>query len=298
MQKLLRLLMMLSGNRRYAMEELMDRCNQSDRTIYRHLAQIERAGFIVDRTEARYNLVLDNSSAKTLNKLLHFSEEEACVLYKTIGLLEGSSPIKNRLAGKLNSLYNFKALGQIPEKASHEAVHELGEAIRQKKRVILRAYRSSNSDTITDRTVEPFEFLGDYSGVWCYDIADKVSKHFKIARIATVEVLKADAVNQSHHILPFTDAFRMSAPKAKATVKAELTLKAYNLLLEEYPLAEVYLKAVKGHYALEIPVADYNGIGRFAMGLPGDMKVIGPEGFIEFLKEKRKCGGKKPSSIT
>lgn len=241
MQKLLRLLMLMSGNRRYTMEELMDRCNQSDRTIE---------------------------------------------------LLEGSSPIKNRLAVKLNSLYNFRALGQIPEKASHEAVHELGEAIRQRKRVLLRAYRSSNSDTISDRTVEPFEFLGDYSGVWCYDVADKVAKHFKIARIAAVEVLEAEAVNQSHHILPFTDAFRMSAPKAKTTVQAQLTLKAYNLLMEEYPLAEVHLKAVNGHYMLEIPVADYNGIGRFVLGLLGDMRVLGPVDFIDFLKEKRKCGDK------
>jgi hypothetical protein len=102
MQKLLRLLMLLSGNRRYTMEELMDRCNQSDRTIE---------------------------------------------------LLEGSSPIKNRLAVKLNSLYNFRALGQIPEKASHEAVHELGEAIRQRKRVLLRAYsgKSSQIDPLIPR---------------------------------------------------------------------------------------------------------------------------------------------------
>jgi predicted DNA-binding transcriptional regulator YafY len=84
----------------------------------------------------------------------------------------------------------------------------------------------------------------------------------------------------------------MSAPKAKATVQAQLTLKAYNLLIEEYPLAEAHLKAVNGHYMLEIPVADYNGIGRFVLGLQGDMKVLGPVDFIDFLKEKRKCGDK------
>ncbi len=288
MQKMLRLLMLLSGKKRFTITELMDRTNQSDRTIYRHLAEIESAGFVIDRSEGRYNLVTDNFYSKSLNQLLHFTEEEACVLYKTIELLEGSSPLKNRLAGKLNSLYNFKALGQLEEKNIHEMVHQLGEAIRQKKQVLLRAYRSSNSDTITDRIVEPFEFLGDYSGVWCYDVADKAPKHFKVARIAGVEVLTAQSVNQLYHILPFTDAFRMSAAKPIATVKAKLTLKAYNLLLEEYPLAEEHVKAVKGHYELQISVADYNGIGRFALGLQGDMKVKGPVEFINFLKGKVK----------
>jgi proteasome accessory factor C len=288
MLKLLRLLMLLSGSRRYTLAELMDRFNQSSRTIYRHLEEIENAGFVLNRTGGTYQLQTDNHAVKSLQKLLHFSEEEAYVLYKTIALLQGASPIKDRLAGKLNALYDFRALSLLPGKNSHEAVSKLGEAIRENKQVLLRAYRSGNSDNIADRTVEPFDFLSDYSGVWCYDTESNSSKHFKIARIEEVAILPTPAIHHAQHSIPFTDAFRMSAPQAIATIEATLTLKAYNLLLEEYPLAETYIQAVNGHYHLQIPVANYNGIGRFALGLPGEVKVIGPVEFVEFLKGRVK----------
>ena len=266
----------------------MERFEQSDRTIYRHLDEIENAGFVLNRKGGTYQLQTDNDAVRSLKKLLHFSEEEAFLLYKTIALLKGASPIKDRLAGKLNALYDFRALSKIHGENTHEAVTRLGEAIREDRQVLLRAYRSGNSDRITDRTVEPFDFLSDYSGVWCYDLESNSSKHFKVARIEAVEVLTTPAIHHSHHTIPFTDAFRMNAPKAIATVEATLTLKACNLLLEEYPLAETYLKAVNGHYVMHIPVADFNGIGRFALGLPGEVKVIGPRAFVDFLRERVK----------
>ena len=288
MLKLLRLLMLLSGNRRYTLAELMERFGQSDRTIYRHLEEIENAGFVLNRNDGTYQLQTDNDAVKSLRKLLHFSEEEAYVLYKTIDLLQGTSPIKNRLAGKLNALYDFRALSLLPGKNTHEAVSRLGEAIRENRQVLLKAYRSGNSDTITDRTVEPFDFLGDYSGVWCYDPESHSNKHFKIARIASVEVLPSLRVHHLMHSIPFTDAFRMSSPAPVAIVKATLTLKAYNLLLEEHPLAETHVLFADKYYHLKLPVADYNGIGRFVLGLPGEVKVLEPVEFVNFLKEKVK----------
>lgn len=286
MLKLLRLLMLLSNNRRYTIDELEARTNQAKRTIYRHLVEIENAGFVLNRSNGTYQLQTNSESAKTLQKLLHFSEEEAYLLYKTIGLLEGDSTIKNRLAGKLNSLYDFRALSLLQGKNSHEAVNRLGKAIREKRQVLLKAYRSSNSETITDRTVEPFDFLSDYSGVWCFDPESNRTKHFKIARIEKVEVLEEKALHQAFHKIPFTDAFRMSAPEPIAEIKARLSLKAYNLLLEEYPLAETFVQSVGNHYQLCIPVANFNGIGRYVLGLPDEVKVTGSVEFIEFLKER------------
>ena len=84
MLKLLRLLMLLSGSRRYTLAELMERFNQSDRTIYRHLEEIENAGFVLRRSNGTYQLQTDNHAVKSLQKLLHFSEEEAYVLYKPL----------------------------------------------------------------------------------------------------------------------------------------------------------------------------------------------------------------------
>jgi predicted DNA-binding transcriptional regulator YafY len=288
MQELLRMLMLLAGNKRYSRQELEDRFEISDRTVYRHLAAIQQAGFVVNKVEGTYNLCLHTPHARTLQKLLQFAEEEVSILYETLSLTEGTTPLKERLLCKLDTLYDARVLSQAEEKSQLQIIKKLSEAIAGKKQVSLHAYRSSNSESITDRTVEAFEFQSDYSAIWCYDKEDRFCKQFKIARINDVELLPTTWQHEAKHKVPFVDAFHMSAEKPIAFVHAHLSLKAYNLLTEEYPLAENYIKPLNGKYLLDIPVADFNGIGRFVMGLLGDVQVIGPEEFVSFLREKVK----------
>lgn len=286
MQQLLRLLMLLAGTKRYTLHELQNRFDVSERTIYRYLDTIEEAGFVLNRMNGSYNLQADTPSARSLQKLLHFTEEEAYILYKTLSLIEGASPLKERLVNKLNTLYDFRALSQIPDKSSIQIISKIGEAIREKKQVLLLAYRSSNSDSIHDRTVEAFEFLPDYSGIWCYDKESKTCKQFKIARINDAELLQKKWQHEERHKVPFVDAFRMSAEVPVANVEAYLSLKAYNLLTEEFPLAQEFVQPEDGFYLLDIPVADFNGVGRFVLGLLDEVQVAGPEEFLVFLKER------------
>lgn len=288
MEKLLRILMLLSGNRNYSRDEIAERFSISGRTVYRYLLTIENAGFVLNRRDGRYRLILDNPNGRSLNNLLHFSEEEAYLLYKTLAELKAGSPLRERLVKKLNVLYDFKALARLEQHQELERVHILGEAMNHKKQVVLRQYRSSNSGAIADRKVEPFRFMEDYKAVWCYDVEDKSNKQFKVARMKGVELLPLSWFHESEHSVPFTDAFRMAAAAPCATVVALLSLKAYNLIIEEYPLTEKYITKEKNQYRLEIPIADYPGIGRFVLGLPGEIEVLQPEGFKDFLREKRK----------
>ena len=79
----------------------------------------------------------------------------------------------------------------------------------------------------------------------------------------------------------------MSASKPISTVEATLTLKAWNLLREEFPLASEHVTPSEdGLYLLNIPIADFNGIGRFVLGLGEEIKVKGPKTFLEFLRKK------------
>jgi proteasome accessory factor C len=288
---LLRMLVTLSNGVRYSVKELAALFATTERTVYRYLNSIENAGFVIDRRNGIYTLHLCRDETKVMNTLLHFSEEEAYILYKALDMVKGGAPISDRLVRKLNVLYDFRVLSKLARKPYIETIRTLHEAISQKKQVSLCAYRSSHSETIADRKVEPFEFLSEYSGLWCYDTQDNICKQFKISRIEKVEILDSGWLNESLHRVPFLDAFRMSAPNAIAIVEAELTLKAANLLIEEYPLAESCLKTLEKkplRYLLSIPVADFHGIGRFALGLPGEVKVLGPEGFKNFLKEIKK----------
>jgi proteasome accessory factor C len=291
-ETILRMLVLLSGGNRYTVPELSRHFSRTERTVYRDLDTIENAGFVIDRAQGRYSLNLCPEQTKKLQRLLHFSEEEAYILYRALEMVKGGTSVNDQLVRKLNALYDFRALSNLARKPEMEIVHTLHEAVRSNKQVNLHSYRSSHSETIADRIVEPFEFLPEYAAVWCFDLLDQTCKQFKISRIGEVSVLNSHWQNQTFHRVPFTDAFRMSAPQALATVEAELSLKAANLLREEYPLAEKYLSdlGVSGtlRYLLTIPVADFHGIGRFALGLPGEVKVLGPEELKDFLRKAQK----------
>jgi predicted DNA-binding transcriptional regulator YafY len=219
---------------------------------------------------------------------MHFSEEELVILYETLNLIEGTSPVKEQLIRKLNALYDYKALEQLKQRDDLTKIQKLSDAMQNKKQVILKNYRSSNSNKITDRKVEPFDYLSDYRSVWCYECATKSCKQFKLARIHEISLLNSDWENELMHKIHFTDAFRISSLKSIGSIEAKLSLKAYNLLLEEFPLSREYVKEEKGCYQLKIPVAGYQGIGRFVMGLPGEIGVLGSKSFKEFLIREEK----------
>lgn len=259
----------------------------SARNIGRDMELVESCGFLLERTGG-YRLQRDGATNKNLKNLLHFSEEEISILYQTLSNIEGDSPVKERLLRKMNAFYDLRALEQLRQKDDLTKVHTIRDSIGQKKQVTLLAYRSSNSNSIEDRKVEVFDFLADYRAIWCYDIKSNSCKQFKITRMQSVELLPSTWRYEDKHQKPFIDVFRMSAIKPFTTVELLLSLKAYNLLIEEYPLATKYIKPEDKSYRVKAPVANYNGIGRFVLGLIEEIEIIKPAGFKKYLREKVK----------
>jgi proteasome accessory factor C len=286
-KRILRLLMMLSGSKQYSIKELGNKLVTSSRTIFRDFETIEAAGFLLDRAEG-YRLQPDRSTNKSLKNLLHFSEEEIFILYETLSLIEGDSPVKERLVRKLNAFYDLKALEQLRQNDDLSKVHIISDSIERKRQVTLLDYRSSNSNSIEDRKVEVFDFMPDYRGIWCYDLKSNSCKQFKIARMQSVALSPFGWRYEDKHQKPFTDIFRVSAIKPLATLELLLSLKAYNLLVEEFPLAEGYIKAKNKNYYLKTPLANYDGVSRFVLGLMGEIEIIKPAGFKKYLKNKVK----------
>ncbi|MEG0498716.1 MAG: transcriptional regulator, partial [Alistipes sp.] len=82
----------------------------------------------------------------------------------------------------------------------------------------------------------------------------------------------------------FIDLFRMNG-RQRLHVKLELGILAYNLLTEEYPLAERDLhEAGKDKWLLDTEVADYAGVGRFVVGLLDDIRIIDTPDLQQYLK--------------
>ena len=76
-ERQLRLMMLLTQNRKYTLEELGKRLDMSSRNVYRYIEAFKMAGFIVRKTNGYYSLDKASPYFKDISSLVHFTEEEA-----------------------------------------------------------------------------------------------------------------------------------------------------------------------------------------------------------------------------
>lgn len=274
-ERMLRLMKMMSGNTNYTVEELADRLGMSYRSVYRYIDTFKASGFVVEKIQKNiYKISKIPRSYVDMKNLIYFSEEEAYLVNELINGLHPTNQLKTELKQKLSAIYNCTSIANyVHSENAASNIHELENAVRDKKKVILKSYESANSQDISDRFVEPFEFTTNCIDIWGYDLEKKECRVFKISRIGDVVVLNDDWSNEDKHQKSKTDCFRMSS-FSQTPVKLELSLRAKNLLLEEYPLANADLREENGRWLLETMISDMAGVGRFVLGLMHEIKVI------------------------
>lgn len=288
-ERMMRMLLMLSGGITYTVPVLSERFCTSERSISRYIATFRSVGFVVDCNQGRYSIPKVEKPFKAIHELLHFSEEEAYILSKAIHSIHEDNVLKSNLINKLYSLYDFdRVVETIVKPANSETVHQLIKAIREKKQVLLRQYRSSNGNIVRDRLVEPYDFTTNYTYVWAFDPESHLCKLFRISRIEAVEVLDNEYKHESLHQKMMMDVFRISNPE-QTDVKLRLSLRAYNLIIEEFPLSEKYLTPLDDNYwQFCAPVCGFKGVGRFVTGLCDEVYIEKPEAFKVYIREKIK----------
>lgn len=281
------MLLLLSGNRLYSVKELAEKYGSSERTIYRYLDTFRQAGLVMDGHDGLFRIDKCSSDFRDISELLHFSEEEAYILGKAIHAIDDTNLIKSNLVKKLYSLYDFKRVADTVVKKEHaENVHQLLEAIKSKQQVRLINYQSASSNVIDDRLVEPFDFTANYIAVWCYEPSSGMNKLFKTSRVGKVEIIDQIWQNQQHHNAGYVDVFRISSNE-RIAVKLKLSLRAKNLLEEEYPLAERDISPLpNGGYCFDGTVCAFDGVARFAMGLCNEVEIVEPEELRVFVRER------------
>lgn len=284
--RILRFINLLTGKRKYTTEEIQERLDLSERSVYRYLSTFEKAGFFVDRDGGKYRLETDHSDVKSLKRLFHFTEEEVFIFWEMVDALEASVFTKKQLLRKLNTLYDINALKKLAKSHELNLIKQLKDAMEAKRRVQLCCYRSSNSNHISDRVLDVFEFTPDYQGFWGYEYSSNTCKQFKVSRVDEIILLDERWTDEKLHHIPFTDAFGISTSDKPSLIKLRLRLMAYNLLIEEFPLAKKHIEQNGEFYLLSIPVAGFHGIGRFVMGLAGEIDEIEPQEFKVFLREQ------------
>ncbi len=286
-ERLLRLMKMLTANNTLTIDEMAEKLNTSPRSVYRYIDTFRDAGFVVKKSGKYIKLDKQSPYFKDISQLVHFTDEEAHILKSAIESIDENNVIKQNLKSKLYSVYDYKILAECVTKGSNARnVNSIVEAIQNKKQIVLRNYKSANSKHISDRIIEPYEFTTNYIQVWGYEIESGVNKLYKISRIGDVEVLSNGWENQKKHQTAYMDIFRYSS-FTQHPIKLQLGMRAASLLVEEYPLSEKYLKKIsESHYILETDVCSFEGAGRFVLGLLDDIKVLHSPEFVEFLSNR------------
>ena len=294
-ERVLRLMKMMTSGNRYTVEELAERLDTSYRSIYRYIDTFKEVGFVVHKEEGGvYRLGKESPYFKDISQLIHFTDEEAHIVNQLIGALDDTNTLKQNLRRKLSSVYNCTSLANSIVKGKNaENVNRIIEAIEEHRQVVLHDYSSSHTATKRNRLVEPIAFTTNYVQIWCYDTADGKTKLFNTARIGEVELLDSGWQYEAEHRCGQIDIFRNMGFE-KMRVQLRLGIMSHNLLIEEYPLSERDLTSIdENHWLLDTEVCNYAGIGRFVIGLVDDIEVIDSPDFVAYLREKLAVAGSK-----
>jgi len=287
-ERLLRLMKMLTANVRYSVEDLATRFEVSVRTIYRYIDTFREAGFVIKNNDTIYRIDKSSPYFKDISSLVHFTEEEAYILKSAIESIDETNLLKQNLKRKLYTVYEYKILAETVFKGRHAGnVNKLVEAMEEQKQVVLRGYSSAHSSNVTDRLVEAFSFTTNYIQIWAYEPESDSNKLFKISRINQVEILPQKWQYRKLHKAGHIDIFRVSSHEL-IPITLKLSLRAAMLLMEEYPLAERDMKELPDNeWLLETHVCSLEGVGRFVLGLPGEVAIVDTPRLLDFIEMKK-----------
>ena len=283
--KLLRLFQIIAVLKtgRWTIKSLAERFDTSERTIYRYIKLLEEVELLIEKDfDGKYFI---HSSGDELGTS-EFTLEEMKLIKKLIQTEVDNNPLKELLLKKLSL---NSELDKVPNLIVHarrgKLVEQLAQAIKDKKQLVLRNYHSANSSEITDRLVEPISFGDNYQTIVALDTKDRQTKQFKIDRIG--EIVEGDKNFQFEdlHQKTTTDIFGMTGRRS-TSITLNLKMRSYLLLREEHPLSIPYLEKRDDYYQFHGPVNNFDGVGRFVLGLIDEIEIVGPEEFKEHIRHK------------
>lgn len=283
--KLLRLFQIIavlkSGH--WTINQLADRFDTSERTIYRYLNLLEEVDFLIEKDfNNRYFIITADDDPTQAQ----FSVEETRLIRKLILAGTKDNPLKNLLLRKLSLNSEIDIMPRLFVKARlGKFVDQLAASIKGKQQVILKNYHSANSNEIRDRLVEPIHFGDNYQSIVALDTADKICKQFKLDRIGDIIEMEQQFQFEPLHQKNQTDIFGMTGD-SNMWITLRLSLRSYLLLREEYPLAIPYTEKTDDGYHFHGPVSNLEGISRFLLGLLDEIKIINPKDLRNFVQKK------------
>ncbi len=282
-ERILKLIRLLIG-KPYTIKQLSTVLDKSDKTIYKDIDLLKGIDYVVEKDDKnRYFITLPRNPREELNE----SERQFLINFLQI--------LTNKFveAGTIIKKLKLDTLTPSAEYVKHIKAIDFfittKLAIENKQWLVFKNYHSANSGTVKDRIVFPIKILNN-TQIAAYEKSSNSLKHYKIYRIQDMEFSKNQYDPPIHSGLLDIDLFGMSGSK-DILVEINLTELAKNLLVEEYPDA-IDLCNSNNHkkfkHQLTLNVKSFYGIGRFILGLPGEIEIQNPKELKDYIKEKYK----------
>ena len=292
-ERLLRLMAMLSSNVTYDIRDIADRLGCHWRTVYRYLDTFRNAGFSVEKiADYRYRLSTLKTGIADLSNVIYFTDEEAHIVNRLIDGLDRDNVLKSGLKEKLMSIYDSTSIAtRIGGRSNARTVEVLESAMRLKRVVDVRGYVSSYAGQTRSFHLEPFEFTDNFSSVWAFDLASGKNKRYKIHRIGEAVLTDEPWTKEYAHRSEPMDAFHVHG-ETEYRVVLSMNNVAKNLMVEEFPLTEKDIHSgetvtVDGQmdqtWIYDGRVRGIWGIGRFVLGLNRNIIVLEGDELKAFL---------------
>ena len=276
---------------RFTKKELAERfCVHKD-TISNYFIDLRNAQFELEAdSKYRYGFTVDKPY-QALRDLLKFTEEEQDMLIEALDKASPHSKRSEQLKRKLSNIYDYKRLGfENLRKPYLTKVDLLIKAQEQQVQVVLLDYYSSNSNTISNRHVEPFHPSPEDDILHAYDVDKNTLRHFRISRITRIQVTDIPWQYTEKHVIHLTDPFRI-VDSHQVLVHLRLKVGARNELVERFPLTRGYIQGA----ADEADIFDFQckvnhkflGLSNFILGHYHQLvEVVEPESLREHLREE------------
>ncbi len=258
---------------------------QSDKsTFYRDIKLIESLGYPVDSDE-KHRWFIQFQFPKSGKNLL--SADELLFLQEQLQQVPFNSPqiqLAQRLLQKLDRNQSLIPLADVlPVMHKNRIIQLIRTAIEGEYCLKIKGYRSLTSLTVSDRRVEPLELTQDFRYLIAWDLDKKDQRQFKLDRISDIDLLD-QKITPGRASSPM-DLFGLTGTEWM-TVRLKLSATAHHLLVEEFPLSRQYISRKGKEVYFEGMVRNWKGIGRFVLGIPGEIEVIAPASFKQYLKER------------
>lgn len=259
----------------------------SERTVYRYLDLLEDLGFDIERDSQNKLFITSNSDID----FIPFTPQEADYLKRLVL----SSGKENQLAQSVLQKVQHSSEIQLGAESLYKAhlskiVEQISVAIVEGKQLMIKGYHSANSQSVTDRLIEPTCFTENYDSVSAFEVKSKLNKYFNIERMTSVEVLDTSMQFEAQHEFYKPDIFGFQGKSMNKEIELEMSMRAYLVLKEEYPMSAAFVKPLldSGKYHFKSKVQSFLAPGRFVMGFSEEVQVIGSKEFVRYIQKMRR----------